>query len=82
MQNQTQIRTAHCALKTFNYSRAAIERQDDCGPVAAASEHISAAPVESAAVLSTNKSTSNTAPALDSDEDDLQGHNEGSSGLD
>ena len=70
MQDQTQIRTTHRPFKTFNYSSAAIERQGDCGPVAAASEHISAAPVESAAVLATNKSTSNTAPAHDSDEDD------------
>ena len=82
MQDQTQIRTTHCAYETFNYSSAAIERQGDCGPVAAASEHTSAAPVESAAVLATNKSASNTAPAHDSDEDDLQGRNEGSSGLD
>ena len=71
MQDQTQIRTALCAFKTFNYSSAAVERHSDCGPVAAAPEHISAAPVESAAVLATNKSTSNTAPAHDSDEHDL-----------
>ena len=82
MQNQTQIRTTHRAFKTLNNSSAAIERQGDYGPVAAASKNISAAPVESAAVLATNKSTSNTAPAHEGDEDDLQGHNEGSSGLD
>ena len=82
MQDQRQIRTTHSAFETFDYSSAAIERQSDCGPVAAASEHISAAPVESAAVLATNKSTSNTAPAHDSDEGDLQGHKEWSSGLD
>ena len=78
MQNQTQIRTAVCAFKTFNYSRAAIERQGDCGAVTAASERISAASLESAAMLATNKSTSNTAPADDSEEEDLQGHREGS----
>jgi hypothetical protein len=82
VQEQTQIRTMHCAFKTVNYSSAAIGRQGDCGPVAAASEHTSAAPVESAVVLATNKSTSNTAPAHDSDEHDLQGRNDGSSGLD
>ena len=78
MQGQAQICTTHSAFEVFHCKSTAIERQGDCGAVTAASEHISAASSESAAELVANKSTSNTAPADDSDEDDLQGHREGS----
>ena len=78
MQGQAQICTTHSAFEVFNCKSTAIERQGDCGAVTAASEHISAASLESAAMLATNKSTSNTAPADDSEEEDLQGHREGS----
>ena len=78
MQDQAQIYTTHSAFEVVNCKSTAIERQGDCGAVTAASEHISAASSESAAELVANKSTSNTAPADDSDEDDLQGHREGS----
>ena len=78
MQGQAQICTTHSAFEVFNCKSTAIERQGDCGAVTAASEHISAAALENIAELVTNKSTSNTAPADDSDEDDLQGHREGS----
>ena len=71
-QEQTHtICSEYCAFETFNCSSAAIERQGDCGPMAATSELISAALMESAAVLEMNKSTSHTALADDSDEGDL-----------
>jgi len=78
VQDQAQICTTHSAFEVVNCKSTAIERQGDCGAVTAASEHISAASLESAAMLATNKSTSNTAPADDSEEEDLQGHREGS----
>ena len=78
MQDQAQICTTHSAFEVFNCKSTAIERQGDCGAVTAASEHISAAALENTAELVTSKSTSNTAPADDSEEEDLQGHREGS----
>jgi len=78
VQDQAQICTTHSAFEVFNSKSTAIERQGDCGAVTAASEHISAAALENTAELVTSKSTSNTAPADDSDEDDLQDHREGS----
>ena len=74
MQDQTHIRTTLDASKALDRSSTVIDRQGNCGALTAAYEPASANNKGNAAVLATDKSTSNTAPADDSEDPPLQEH--------
>jgi len=65
--NQRQPRTTNGASKAFNPWNTVIDRQGNCGSLTAADGPTSADNKGNAAVLATDKSTSNTVPIDDSD---------------